>query len=361
MSEGSSALVWRCVHCAKTLPTVLPGTLPNCPFCLHPQQPLQSSATSSSSQILSQQRTQLNLSPQPQPACQSSPQPHPHQPLANGTSSLQQPPATSSSQQPSSCGTSPQQPPSDDTSHPQPSRAEALKEPKHPLQQPTSGNATPKEPDNQMQVPNSQPSLKGSSVSEPKTPSFPPKTPPSHPSNTHPSSQSVATKYNDYHKLSVDLSGQHEKQGKSSEDKHKGIKNLDIDDQQSSTLAQCTTTAPETMTSTTETPKPGAPDDCTCGNSEANKNHRKQTGESDEEISAAKIPKQEQNKEVINEEPIGRAADSNSNEDDLRPHKPPSQHMDDSHTGSAAMTRLALTAPLFVAYSLCGRAPMNEY
>jgi len=31
--------VWQCAHHSRNLPGVLPGSLPNCPFCLHPQQP----------------------------------------------------------------------------------------------------------------------------------------------------------------------------------------------------------------------------------------------------------------------------------------------------------------------------------
>jgi len=43
MSEGSSALVWQCVHCYKVFPGVPPGSFPFCPFCSRPQQPLQRS------------------------------------------------------------------------------------------------------------------------------------------------------------------------------------------------------------------------------------------------------------------------------------------------------------------------------
>jgi len=38
MSEGSSAVVWQCLHCPATLPGIPPGFLPNCPFCRRPQQ-----------------------------------------------------------------------------------------------------------------------------------------------------------------------------------------------------------------------------------------------------------------------------------------------------------------------------------
>jgi len=39
MYERSNVVVWHCAHCSRNLPGVLPGSLPNCPFCLHSQQP----------------------------------------------------------------------------------------------------------------------------------------------------------------------------------------------------------------------------------------------------------------------------------------------------------------------------------
>jgi len=38
MSEGSSAVVWQCVHCHEVLSGVPPGSLRYCPFCSRPQQ-----------------------------------------------------------------------------------------------------------------------------------------------------------------------------------------------------------------------------------------------------------------------------------------------------------------------------------
>ena len=354
MSEGSSALVWQCVHCHEVLPGVSPGSFPFCPFCGGSQQPPLASGTSLQ-QPPGGGKPQETLNPQ-EPSTQVPP------------SFQSQPSQSSPPSQPGqlrASGTSPHHPPGDGKLHSQPPVPEASKEPMHSPQQPTSDNAPP-ETDEQMQVSTTQPPPGGSSTSETKTP-LPPEPPLSHSSDIHPSSATASsstdklqTKGHDHH--STDPHSQHEQQKIPSENvvKVSNVANGPCEP----TLAQGTVSPPETTTSTSEPPSgfPGLPEHPVSseddGKSEVNKGGQKRTAESDIEIPPAKHPRLEGNEEDTKKEPIVKAADSElehtspspklpknvptnpdptANTNPTEPDNQPSQPMCDPLTGSATV------------------------